>query len=754
VLKNYKSVSIILLVIVGILSVGALWKVQDLRFDYEFEDYFPKSDTEYAYYNQFRETFGSDNDFVLISLINVDGIFNSEFLTDVDSLANSLKNVEFVESVISPTQLAYPVNSPFGMTTIQWIHQKEPDRLREDSIKIFSSKELVGNLIASDAKSVTILLNSTKGLSKVKSDKAVSNINAVLDKFNFDEVIVAGRIFGQRYYVEKMVSELVLFTLISFAIIIVFLGFAFRSVWGVVVPLGIVSISVVWLVSFMTLIGKSFDLMSTLLPTILFVVGMSDVIHFISRYLEELRINPDKISAIKTSFSHIGKATFLTSVTTAIGFLTLYTSGITPVRDFGIFTATGVMLAFVVTFLILPPTLVLLPVPKRATVNSEELFWDRIMRKIFRYNLAHPKTVLGISLVLVAISIFGISRVEVNNFLLEDLSKNDPMRANFEFFEEHYSGARPFEIVVSKIDSSSILSLSEILVLDSIESVMKAQFGIQGFVSLNSVVKNLQRANKGGAISEYKLPENSQEWKKIEKQIRKLYKQGKLKMILNENLNTTRISGKVKDFGGLVFHKKYAENAKLLNPVLEKNGLDIHYTGMAFLIDRNNETLASSLMWGLVLAFLAVAILMGFIFKSVKMVLVTLIPNILPLMMVGGFMGLVGIDLKVSTSIIFTIAFGIAVDDTIHYVSKLKMELNKGRTMLYALKRSSISTGKAIVLTSLILMSGFFALIFSDFTSTYYIGLLVSITLLFAVLADLYLLPVLLILFSKKNIAK
>jgi predicted RND superfamily exporter protein len=283
---------------------------------------------------------------------------------------------------------------------------------------------------------------------------------------------------------------------------------------------------------------------------------------------------------------------------------------------------------------------------------------------------------------------------------------------------------------------------------------MKAQFGIQGFVSLNSVVKNLQRANKGGAISEYKLPKNSQEWKKIEKQIRKLYKQGKLKMILNENLNTTRISGKVKDFGGLVFHKKYAENAKLLNPVLEKNGLDIHYTGMAFLIDRNNETLASSLMWGLVLAFLAVAILMGFIFKSVKMVLVTLIPNILPLMMVGGFMGLVGIDLKVSTSIIFTIAFGIAVDDTIHYVSKLKMELNKGRTMLYALKRSSISTGKAIVLTSLILMSGFFALIFSDFTSTYYIGLLVSITLLFAVLADLYLLPVLLILFSKKNIAK
>ena len=750
-MKNYKSTSIILLAIVGILSLGALWKVQDLRFDYEFEDYFPKSDTEYAYYNEFRETFGSDNDFVLISLINENGVFNSEFLSQVDSLANALKKVEYVESVITPTQLGYPVNSPFGMTSIQWIHFSEPDRLKTDSVKIFESNELVGNLIASDAKSVTILLNSTKGLSKVKSDKAVEHINTVLDKFTFDEVIVAGRIFGQRYYVEKMVSELVLFTLISFAIIIVFLGFAFRSVWGVVVPLGIVSVSVVWLVSIMTVLGKSFDLMSTLLPTILFVVGMSDVIHFISRYLEELRINPDKISAIKTSFSHIGKATFLTSITTAIGFLTLYTSGITPVKDFGIYTAVGVMLAFVVTFLILPAILVLLPVPKRALVNSEELFWDSIMRKIFRFNITKPKLVLAISLVLLAISLFGISRVEVNNFLLEDLSKNDPMRANFEFFEEHYSGARPFEVVISKTDSTSLLSLPEILVMDSIESVMKSQFDIQGFVSINSVVKNLQRANHGGAISEYRLPINEKEWSKIKKQIIKLHKQGKLQMILNPNQNITRISGKVKDFGGLVFHEKYAENELLLNPVLKKHYLNLRYTGMAFLIDRNNETLASSLMWGLVLAFGAVAILMGLIFKSVKMVLITLVPNVIPLVMVGGFMGLVGIDLKVSTSIIFTIAFGIAVDDTIHYVSKLKMELNKGRTMLYALKRSSISTGKAIVLTSVILLSGFFALIFSDFTSTYYIGLLVSITLLFAVLSDLFLLPVLIVLFYNED---
>jgi predicted RND superfamily exporter protein len=750
-LKNYKSVAIAILVTVFILTLGALWKVQDLRFDYEFEDYFPKSDQEYAYYNSFRDTFGSDNDFVLISLINNKGVFNTEFLTKVDSLSNVLKGVDYVESVVSITKMGYPVKTPFGYSEIKWLHWQDESRLSSDSLKIFQSKELVGNLIATDSKSVTIALTTTKGLSKVKSDKAVDLINATLGEFTFDKVIVAGRIFGQNYYVKKMVSELFLFTAISFAIIIIFLSFAFRSAWGVIIPLGIVSISIVWLVSFMTLLGKSFDLMSTLLPTILFVVGMSDVIHFISRYLEELRVNSNKVSAIKTSFTHIGKATFLTSVTTAIGFLTLYTSGINPVRDFGLYTAIGVILAFILTFLVLPPVLYLLPLPKRATVNSETLFWDRIMRKIFALNLKHPRVILGISVLILMVSFIGISKVDVNNFLLEDLSADDPMRENFEYFDRHYSGARPFDVVVSTKDSSDILSLSNILVLDSIERVMKLQFGIQGFVSLNAVVKNLQRANYGGAIKEYRLPSNDREWKRIEIQLRKLHKQGKLVMFLNESFSATRLSGKVKDFGGLVFSKKYAENEKVLAPILISNKLDLRYTGMAFLIDRNNETLASSLMWGLILAFGAVAIIMGLIFKSIRMVLITFLPNVVPLLVVGGFMGWAGIDLKVSTSIIFTIAFGIAVDDTIHYVSKLKMELDKGRSMLYALKRASISTGKAIVLTSLILVSGFFALIFSDFTSTYYIGLLVSITLLFAVLADLFLLPVLIVLFYRKK---
>lgn len=739
-----------MLTFVAILTVFGVWKLQELRFDYEFEDYFPKSDTEYAYYNEFREQYGSDNDFVLICLENEEGVFQQQFLKKVDSLAQSLKELEYVESVVAPTQLSYPVKGPFGMIPVKWIHLDEPDRLTQDSLRVFESGELIGTVFSRDGKSLILALNTKYGLSKVKSDAAVTQINEVMDQFVFDRVRIAGRIFGQRYFVEKMVSELFLFTLISFVIIIVFLILAFRSFWGVVFPLLIVAVSVIWLMAFMIFVGKSFDLMSTLLPTIMFVVGMSDAVHFISRYLEELRKSPDQLKALKIAFHHIGKATLLTSLTTAIGFLTLYTSGINPVRDFGLYTAIGVLFALLITYLILPAVLILLPVPKRALVDSKELFWDRIMRNVFRFNITRPKQVIFWSILVLIISFWAGSRVEVNNYLLEDLAKGDPLRDNFEFFEKEYSGARPFDVVISTRDSSSILEYEKVKALNVLESHLKSEFGIQGFVSLNTVVKAINRANDGGSLESYQFPDSPQKWKKVKSQILKVQKTGKLDMILPRENYETRISAQVKDFGGKVFKSKYQNIQDSLNPILENAGLNLRFTGMGYLIDKNNETLASGLMWGLVIAFGAVALIMGMIFKSLKMVIITLIPNVVPLLMIGGVMGISGIDLKVSTSIIFTIAFGIAVDDTIHYVSKLKMELDKGRSVIYALKRASISTGKAIVLTSLILISGFFALVFSDFASTFYIGLLVSLTLVFAVISDLFLLPVLIFLFYKK----
>ena len=227
-----------------------------------------------------------------------------------------------------------------------------------------------------------------------------------------------------------------------------------------------------------------------------------------------------------------------------------------------------------------------------------------------------------------------------------------------------------------------------------------------------------------------------------------------LALFVNQEKGIARINGKTGDLGAKRFAELNANLAAFTEETSFSKYADYRITGTATLIDNNNSYLATDMTLGLFIAFFIVAIVVGLMFKNLKMVLICLIPNIFPLLLIGALMGYTGIDLKVSTSIIFTIAFGIAVDDTIHFMTKLRLQLNKGYSMLYALKRTFISTGKAIIVTSIILCGGFLTLIMSDFLGTFYIGLLISLTLLFAVLADLLLLPVLLIIFFKPDSLK
>lgn len=738
------------LAVVATITLAAFAILPSIRFDYEFESFFPVGDPELEFYDEFRHRFYSDNDFVLIGLENEDGIFNQDFLTRVAQLADTLATVEAIVSVQSPTEAKQLIIGPLGPIEVPYMHVDDPSRYAKDSARIYQSDHLVGSLFSTDARSVTIALQTEAFLSKERSDALVDELDEIYETFSFDGIRIAGRINGQRYFVTKMQWELVIFMSASFVLLVIFLALSFRSWWGIWVPVTVVLLAVIWLLAFMVLTGKSLDLMSVLLPTILFVVGMSDVVHILSRYLEELRNGKSKITAVTIAFKQIGMATFLTSFTTAIGFLTLLTANIEPVREFGLYTAAGVFLAFILAFLVLPAVLVLRPVPQIANRSNSQLFWNNSMRASFGWMLRNRKQVVVFSVLLVIGCLVSISTINVNNYLLEDLAKDDPHRQDFEFFEEHFTGVRPFDMAVWVADSSqTLVDYQVVRELDSLEHFLKAHYGIGFIASPLSFVRMANQAYNGGNVAYNRIPDTEQEYKRIQRLFKRYSKRPEFREFITEDLRQGRISAKVKDIGGYRM-KQLNEGAdtllpKLINPDL----LQYKQTGMALLIDKNNESLASNMMIGLLIAFGIIALIMGILFRSFRIVILTLIPNILPLLMIGGFMGIMGIDLKVSTSIIFTIAFGIAVDDTIHYMSKLRLELNKGKSLLYALKRTSISTGKAISVTSIILVSGFITLVLSTFTSTYYIGLLVSMTLLFAVLADLFLLPALLILFYK-----
>jgi len=496
----------------------------------------------------------------------------------------------------------------------------------------------------------------------------------------------------------------------------------------------------------MAMNGKNLDIMTILIPTIMFVVGMSDVIHILSKYLEELRYGKDKISAIQKTMKEVGLATFLTSLTTAIGFLTLLTAGIRPIREFGVYTAVGVMLAFILAITFLPALLFFLEKPKIVNTQNDKLFWYKWLHNLLLSIIKHRIAILITTITLSIISIYGISKIEINVKLIDEVNEGDPLKEDFLFFEKNFGGGRPFEFTIWLKDSTkSILDESVLKDLNKIQNYLEKDFHVKQIFSPISVVKSLNRSIHAGLPFYYNIPTDSLENQKITRLLKIASNAKALNNLITPNQLQARFTGKIDDIGSKYMIQKTDSMYLFLEQNLDPSIYGYKVTGSAALIDKTNFYLSKNMLEGLLIAFVAIAIIMSLLFKSPKIILVSLIPNIIPLLLIGGLIGFWGIGLKMSTSIIFTIAFGIAVDDTIHFLSKLKIELSKGKSMLYAIKRTFISTGKAIILTSIILSGGFLTLILSSFNGTFYTGLLISLTLIFAVFADLLLIPVLLI---------
>lgn len=744
----YKNTARAALIIIATLSIVAAFLLPRVTFDYDFESFFPIDDPDLAFYKDYREKFYPDNEFVLIALEKQDGIFDTDFLSKVDSLTDDLKKTNLVERVQSPTSISQVVMGPFGPINVPYLHPDEPEKYSSDSTRIYRSEHLIGSFFSEDAKSVSISLQAEPYLSKDQSDSLVTDIDNAVAQYDFEDVHIAGRIHGQKYYIQKMKEETALFISAGIVLLIIFLIISFRSFWGVWVPLSVVLLSVIWVVALMVLTDKPLDIMAVLLPTILFVVGVSDVVHIITRYLEELRLGKTKIEALKVAFKQVGLATFLTSLTTAVGFLTLLTANIQPIRDFGVYTAIGVFIAFILAFTLLPSILILRKKPTLpSTLKSN--FWRKYMHMAFGWMLSHQKLIVGLSAVVLVLAGVGISQMRVDNYLLEDLAEDDPHRQDFEFFEKHYSGVRPFEMALFVTDSSkTVFDYEAVQEFQKVENYLKDQYDIGFSFSPLTYVKMANQALNGGNPDAYMVP-TEKEYTRVKQLIDKFKDREQFNYFVTEDLKEARFSGKIRDLGGHVLLQKNAEMREELPAKIDTSVVDFRLTGMGLLVDKSNKTLASNMLYGLLIAFGVIALIMGVLFRSVPVIIATLIPNVMPLLIIAGIMGFADIDLKVTTSIIFTIAFGIAVDDTIHYMSKVNLELRNEKSILYALKSASITTGKAITVTSLILISGFISLILSTFASTYYVGLLVSITLLFAVIADLFLLPVLLMIVYK-----
>lgn len=714
----------------------------DTHFDYEFSSFFKPGDEATQYFENHRETFGTDNDFILIGLVSRAGVFDPGFLSEIKKLTADLQQLPLTKKVISPTTLSFAIRAPLIGSIF-----REPvirgDR-KKDSLRVFSDPSLSGNIFSKDTTAISIVLVTEANLSKAKSDSVSQGIHRILSGYNFDGVHLAGRAIGQVVYVNKIQTEFGIFMGISLLFIVVLLFITFRSFRGIAIPLVTVLFAVLWSIGILTLSGKGISILLNMLPPIIFVVGMSDAVHLYTRYLEELRAGASKQVAIHRMIFDTGQAAFYTSLTTAIGFASLYLTGIPALQDFGIFTAAGVMSAYIIAITLLPSWLVLTKVPEKS-IHRSKGNWENFLRKILAPVLHYRKRVPGILIALAIVLAAFASQIGQNSFILDDLRPDEPLRKDFAFFENNFSGVRPFELGVKNKDTTaSLLTRKKLLALAKVERHLRENYDVNAIQSPLTAVKEINRMRHGGRNAYYKLPDSEGDWKNVEKDLKKAQKAGKLHAVLTSDGSYAAISGRTDDRGANYFAKANAD----LQSFIAKNGLnknlEFEVTGTGTLIDRTNQNLVLSLGKGLGTAFVLIALVMGFLFRSVKMALLALIPNIMPLLALGATMTLLGIDLKMSTSIIFTIAFGIAVDDTIHLLSRYRLEMKKGNSKRRALESAFVHTGKSVIVTSIILFGGFVSLCFSSFQSTFYIGLLVTLTLIYALVFDLFLLPAIL----------
>ncbi len=746
-----KRSSILIIITLVIFTGVAAFLSSRLAFDYDFEHFFPQNDPDLDYFLDYRETFENDNDYVLISVGNQESVFNKEFLQKVNRFSSDLSKLNHIEEVISPTNIKQPILNTFGYIEIPLLHIDDPSKLKSDSLRISKSNEYTKTLFSSDFESVCIVIHNSQIITKKASDELLADLEDLISAYDFKELHYAGKIRGQKTYLTKMKYELVLFLSISVLLIVVFLFISFRSAYGIIVPLITVLIAITGVLGIMQLLGKSLDVMSTLLPTILFVVGMSDAVHILNRYIEELRSGKQKMDAIKVTFREVGMATFFTSLTTAVGFITLMAVPIKPVQDFGMYSAIGVILAFMIAITFLPATLSLLGTPKISKTNPKELFWNKVLSKGFIYVIRNQgKIVIGY-LIILTLSIIGIFQLEVDYKLLEDLSEENPLQQDFRFFENNYSGIRPFEMAVYTKDSSSIFDYKVMQEMDKVESYLYDDYEAGFILSPVSIIKSINKAVHSGNSEYYRVPTKESKYKSLLKKLKRTNLKDKLKHFVNENNSVCRFTGKMDDIGSKKVKERNVAFEQYFQSNIDSDLIGYKLTGTALLVDKNNEFLSTNMIIGLSIAFLLIALLIGLIFKSIRMACLSIIPNVIPLAFIGGLMGYLGTSINMSTSIIFTIAFGIAVDDTIHFLSKLKIEQNKGKSLMYSLKRTYLSTGKAIVLTTLILCGGFVSLILSDFKSTFLIGSYVGLILFMAVITDLLLLPILLMNIKRKK---
>jgi len=748
-LYSKNTISVILL-----FALLSYFPLSNLKFEFNIEKFFPSGDPDLEFFQTFKNQFHSeiDDEYIFIGLKNNEGIFQKEFLEKADSLSRYMASFDSILNVYSLTNTLYIYVKEKKINEAPLVHISQPELYKEDSLKLYQSKEYNNLFISKDGKSIAISAFNTPNLDDEAKDSLLGSIQNLIDQLGFDESHLTAKIRIERTYVSEIEKNLKSYLIISFLLIALVLLFLFRSVRGIILPIITIIIAICWTLALISLLDYPVDIISSLLPPVLAVICMSDVVHISSKYIEELRSGKPKIEALRTTLKEIGLATFFTSITTAIGFFSLCISNIIPIRLFGLFAGVGVLLSFVIAIGFMFSVYMNSPIPKIVGLAHLNRRWIAILSFSLKTLIRNKYLVLGTITLLTVASVYYANKIQINSSLLHEVPRDNPILDDYKFIESQFAGTRSFEMSLMVNDTNeSFFIIERLQEMEEIEAFLKDSCGVGFLISPLSFIKSANRAFNGGGSAAYSIPKSPRHVAKYCGDMSLTNWGSQLERYLSRDNRQARISGKLPDLTIKEFEALDDKFAGFFNERIEPFSISYKMTGSALLIDKIAYSLTENLLLGLLIAFCAISLIVAFLFRSFRMVLIVLIPNIIPLIFMAALMGMMGIYLKADTSVIFVVAFGIAVDDSIHFISRFRIELSRGLSVAYAVKRAYLSTGKALVITTLILLAGFVTLIFSSFSGTFYIGLLISFCLVVALVVDLTVLPLLILLFYRKR---
>jgi uncharacterized protein len=740
-----------------------------IKLSYEFSKAIPVDNPKYKDYLSFKEKFGDDGN-VLVIGVQSDSLFNPKNFSAFQQLNAELKKVSHVEDVLSVGNAinllkdtvtekltAIPV-FPAGAGS-----QEQIDSSRKLLYSLPFYKGLLYNP-STQAYLVIVRINkevlNSKGRSKVIAD--------IVDRTNefSQETHIQSHISGlpliRTQVADRIAREMKWFIIGSLALSALILLIMFRSVATTLLSLLVVITGIIWSVGIMQLFGYKITLLTALIPPLVVVIGIPNCIYFLNKYHAIFRKTGDKQKSLIDMVSKMGVVTLFCNITAAIGLAVFALTRSEILKEFGQVAGISIMMIFVISFILLPGALSFMKAPAVKHLQYLDIpFFTNLLLRVERWVFDHKKIVYGITVITILFSIAGIFKLKTEAYIVDDLPKSDKIYTDLKFFESNFNGVMPLEIIINtkkRYGMAGARALPVLAKMDSLSAYIQSKKEMSRPLSVAEGIKFVKQGFYEGDSSDYSLP-NGFDAAFIADYLRPQKDSGgknNLNKLLSSFIDTarqsTRMSINMADVGTEKLPLILAGIRQETNQLFDTAAYKVTITGSTITFLEGSTFIINGLKESLLWAFLFIALCMLYLFKSFKMLICSLIPNIIPLMVTAGIMGWVGVRLKPSTVLIFSLALGIAIDVTIRFLVNYKQELPANNFNVKLTVSETIKhTGLSILLTSLVLIAGFIIFCFSGFGGTQSLGWLTSVTLFIATLTNLILLPVLLLDTSKSK---